>query len=180
MFMTIPKDLNSFLMNKLPIFKYSQEYYNKTYVETLNADLLKKKIYNDKSLREFILEIKHEGCMGCAFSGKGFDLLSQKFNKHGVTGLKLFRIDTSNENILGQFAATPTHLYVRKNKSCDDIEIIIPVSRMQLLFDLEKYSLTDLSKIKFINDMVALQNFHNKRFCNPRYDPDEDVAGYHI
>ena len=175
-----PEDFNLFLDSKKEKFSFVSSYDNLTYSETLKATNFKEKIL-DPSFREFLLEIKHEGCPTCFMLGKMVDHLSQKFDKHKKP-TKFFRIDSDNDiPLFGRFNATPTYLYVRKSKDCKKIELIVPLEKNEFVFKLKKYSLFNLDKIKYHpNLMFGFIVYNKKEFSEPGYDPDLDVRMFQV
>lgn len=172
-------EFNSYLNKSKEEFIYTTPYDNLTYVETLNGDSFRRRIF-DSSFRECILEIKHEGCPSCYMLGKMNDHLSQKFNKHGVLKkIPIFRIDTENDILLGQFLATPTYLFIRKTKDNKRIEMISPLEKNEFISLIKRNSRYDLSMIKYHpNLMYGYINYQKKEFSKKNYDPDLDLEGF--
>ena len=73
-----PDDFMKYLKNKMDVFKQPAMMQNYTYVQTLNNGNFVEKVIKDNSFKEFLIEIKHEGCPTCFMLGKMFDHLSQK------------------------------------------------------------------------------------------------------
>ena len=174
------KDFNNYLKGSQKMFSFKDNNIdNLTYVETINSLNFKEKIIDDKSFKEFIIEIKHEGCPTCYILGKMLDHLSQKFKKHKINKVKFFRIDTANDlPYLGEFLATPTYLHCRKNEKGEIVQIS-PLEKQNFIFDLRKASSYDLSKIRYhpnigIGNHIYLQ----KEFLKKNYDPDMDLESF--
>lgn len=177
-----PEEFNQYLSNKKEKFTYTDEYFNFSYVESLNATDFTRKIF-DSSFREFILEIKHEGCPTCFMLGKMHDHLSQKTKKHGLSKkLRHFRIDTENDiPLFGKFSATPTYLFVRKNKENTELELVVPLEKNDFLFSIKKYSRLNLDKIKYHpNLMYGFFIYQKREFAEKGFDPDVDVRVFDI
>lgn len=175
------EDFSEYFKGTKPKFTYTDAYNNLTYVETLCADNFSEKVL-DPSFKEFILEIKHEGCPACFLLGKMVDHLSQKLHKHKLLDkLRIFRIDTANDiPLLGEFAATPTYLFIRKNDK-NEIEFIAPLDKNEFLFQVKKFSKLNLEKIRYHpNLMIGYQVYHQRKFAEEGYDPDFDIQGFLI
>lgn len=173
------EEFDSFLFNKKEKFEYFNEYDNLTFVETLKGTNFLNRIMEDKTFREFILELKHEGCPTCFMLGKMLDHLSMKFYKHGLLPkFKFFRIDTDNDiPMFGRFNATPTYLYVRKTKDLNNIQFVANIEKNEFLFKINKFSLLKtINKIKYHpNLMLGFYTYQKKEFCKKEFDPDHDV-----
>jgi hypothetical protein len=177
-----PEEFMKYLNNKIEPFKQPVLMDNHTFVETVNNSTFKEKIIDDHSFREFMIEIKHEGCPTCFMLGKMFDHLSQKFEKHKkLKKLRFFRVDTHNDiPYLGEFAATPTYLFCRKDKN-GNIELISPVDKNDFLFKIKKLSNLDLSKIRYHPNLAyGFYIFQRQDFLKPNYEPDIDISGFSI
>ena len=181
-FFRFSNELQNYLRNKHPIYRRQVNVDNLTNVSFVNSKNFKSKILEDKKLKEFILEIKHEGCPSCFMLGKMFDHLSLKFKKHKCENkIKFFRIDTENDlRFLGEFAATPTYLFCKKNEK-GEITFVAEIPKPEFIFRIKKYSNYDLSKIKYHPNLYfGFQVYQSKEFLKPDFDPDMDINGYQI
>jgi thiol-disulfide isomerase/thioredoxin len=175
-------DFMKYLKNKSEAFKQPVLMENYTYVKTVNNETFRDVILNDNSFKEFMIEIKHEGCPTCFMLGKMFDHVSQKFQKHGYSKrFKFFRIDTHNDMpYLGEFAATPTYLFCRKNEKGEIIQIN-PVEKNEFLFKIKKLSKMDLAKVRYHPNLAyGFYIFQRQDFLKPNYEPDIDISGFAI
>ena len=173
-------ELQNYMSNKHPIYKPQTSVDNLTNVKFLNTKTFKEKILDDKKLKEFIIEIKHEGCPSCFMLGKMFDQLSLKLKKHKLENkIKLFRIDTENDlRYLGDFAATPTYLFGKKNEK-GEITFLSEIPKQEFIFRIKKYSNYDLTKIRYHPNLYfGFQVYQNKMFLKPDFDPDIDINSY--
>jgi len=173
-------ELENYMSNRHPIFKLQTPVENYTNVQFINSKNFKEKILDDKKLKEFVLEIKHEGCPSCFMLGKMFDHLSLKIKKHKLENkIKLFRIDTENDlRYLGDFAATPTYVFGKKNDK-GEITFLNEIPKQEFIFRLKKYSNYDLTKIRYHPNLYfGFQVYQNKMFLKPEYDPDIDINSY--
>lgn len=173
-------ELQNYMSNKHPQLKLQTPIENLTNVAFINSKNFKEKILDDKKLKEFVLEIKHEGCPSCFMLGKMFDHLSLKFKKHKLDHkIKLFRIDTENDlRYLGDFAATPTYIFGKKNDK-GEITFLSEMPKPEFIFRLKKYSNYDLSKIRYHPNLYfGFQIYQNKMFLKPDFDPDMDISAY--
>jgi hypothetical protein len=176
------KDFSEYLNNEAKNFKQPVQMENYSYVQTINNSAFKKKVLEDNSFKEFMIEIKHEGCPTCFMLGKMYDHLSQKFHKHGKDKhLKFFRIDTHNDiPYLGEFAATPTYLFCKKNNKGEIVQIN-PVDKNDFLFKIKKLSNFDLAKIRYHPNLAfGFYLFQRQDFLKPNYEPDIDISGFSI
>ena len=149
-----------------------------TYVKDINNESFQKEIIEDKNCKEYILEIYKDNCPACFILGKMFDHLSHKFNKHNITGMKLLRINIDDNDIplLGEFNATPTFLYLRKNDK-GQIEYICPLQKENFISKLKTLSKTDLSKIQYPPNISYGYLLYMKReYLKPDYDPDAEIV----
>lgn len=175
-------DFNKYIRNKKEIFKKPEVIENLTYVTTVNSLNFEDKILKDKSFKEFMIEVKHEGCPTCYMLGKMFDHVSQKFHKHKYDKkFKFFRVDTHNDiPHLGEFAATPTYLFCRKNDK-GQIEFISQVDKQDFLFKMKKLSKLDLNKVRYHPNIgFGFYIFQKNEFMKDTYDPDLDISGFNI
>lgn len=173
-------ELQNYFRNQHPIYKRQTNVENFTNVKFINSKNFKQKILDDKKLKEFIIEIKHEGCPSCFMLGKMFDHLSLKLKKHKLDNkIKLFRIDTENDlRYLGDFAATPTYLFCKKNEK-GEITFMNEIPKPEFMFRLKKYSNYDLTKIRYHPNLYfGFQIYQNKLFLKPEFDPDLDINSY--
>jgi len=173
-------ELQNYMSNKHHLFKLQTPVENLTNVTFINSKNFREKILDDKKLKEFVLEIKHEGCPSCFMLGKMFDHLSLKFKKHKLDSkIKLFRIDTENDlRYLGDFAATPTYVFGKKNEK-GEITFLSEMPKPEFIFRLKKYSNYDLSKIRYHPNLYfGFQIYQNKMFLKADYDPDMDINSY--
>jgi hypothetical protein len=177
-----PDDFSKYLKNKKEIFKKPELMENLTYVSTLNSKNFEDKVINDKSFKEFLVEVKHEGCPTCYMLGKMFDHVSQKFQKHKYEKkIKMFRVDTHNDlPYLGEFAATPTYLFCRKNDK-GEVELISQIDKSEFLFKIKKLSKFDLNKARYHPNIgFGFYIFQRNEFMKDNYDPDLDISGFNI
>jgi len=173
-------ELQNYMSNRHPLFKLQTPVDNYTKVNFINAKNFKEVILDDKKLKEFIIEIKHEGCPSCFMLGKMFDHLSLKFKKHKLENkIKFFRIDTENDlRYLGDFAATPTYVFGKKNAK-GEITFLNEIPKQEFIFRVKKYSNYDLTKIRYHPNLYfGFQVYQNKLFLKPDYDPDMDISAY--
>jgi hypothetical protein len=180
-YFSFPDEFNSYLTKGKESFKYEEPYDNLTHAESLSGKSFNDKIFNPK-FREFILEIKHEGCPTCFMLGKMTDHLTQKMHKHKVLSkLPVFRIDTENDIGFGTFLATPTYLFVRKSKDNKKIELIAPIEKNEFLLAIKRYSNYNLHKIQYHpNLMFGFITYQRKEFAKGNYDPDYDMQAFKI
>ncbi len=180
-YFSFPDEFNQYLSKGKEEFKYVTPYDNLSYIETLNGANFKDKIFNS-SFKEFILEIKHEGCPTCYMLGKMTDHLSQKMHKHKyLNKLPMFRIDTENDIGLGQYLATPTYLFVKKSKDNDKIEQMIPLEKTEFISAIKRYSRYNLSKLNYHpNLMYGFINYQRKEFAKRDYDADVDLHPFKV
>jgi hypothetical protein len=175
-----PKDFNSYLKGAQKRFTFKDNNIeNLTYVETINSTNFKQKVIDDMSFKEFIIEIKHEGCPTCFILGKMLDHLSQKFKKHKVNKIRFFRIDTANDlPYLGEYLATPTYLHCKKNEK-GELTQISPLEKQNFIFDMRKASSYDLSKIRY-HPNIGIGNhiYQQKEYLKKNYDPDMDLEHF--
>jgi hypothetical protein len=175
-------DFNKYIRNKKEIFKKPEVMENLTYVSTVNSLNFEEKVLKDNSFREFMIEVKHEGCPTCYMLGKMFDHVSQKFHKHKYDKkFKFFRVDTHNDiPHLGEFAATPTYLFCRKNEK-GQIEMISQVDKQDFLFKIKKLSKLDLNKVRYHPNIgFGFYIYQKNEFMKDSYDPDIDISGFNI
>ena len=179
-YFSFPKELQNHLKNRHPVYKNSPNVELLTNVTFLNSKNFKEKILDDKNLKEFIIEIEHEGCPSCFMLGKMFDHLSLKFKKHTLHNkIKFFRIDTENDlRFLGDFAATPTYLFCKKN-SKGEITFMNELHKPEFIYRIKKYSNYDLNKIRYHPNLYfGFQIYKNKMFLKPDFDPDMDIKDF--
>lgn len=182
-FFKFPEEFDKFLLSQKEKFDFVEDYDNLTFVEKLNGTNFVEKLIADESFQECLLEIKHEGCPTCFMLGRMVDHLSQKFKKHDkMNQFRFFRIDTDNDiPLFGRFAATPTHLYLRKSEDKKKIDLVVPLEKNQFLFGLKKYSKLNLDSIKYHpNLMFGFFIYQKKEFSEVNYDPDLDVRAFQL
>ena len=173
-------ELQNHLSNKLPLYTRSTSVENLTNVTFVNSKNFKEKILDDKNLKEFIIEVEHEGCPSCFMLGKMIDHLSLKLKKHKLQNkIKFFRIDTENDlRFLGDFAATPTYLFCKKN-SKGEITFMNEIPKPEFIYRIKKYSNYDLNRIRYHPNLYfGFQVYQNKMFLKPDFDPDMDIKDY--
>jgi len=174
-----PDEFNKYLKGKAKKFIYPIKVDNLSYVTELNAENFEEKVIKDYSFKEFLIEVKHEGCPTCFMLGKMVDHLSQKFRKHNLANkFRFFRIDSHNDlPYIGDFSATPTYLFCRKEG--EKITLISQLDKNDFLFQLKKLSKLDLTKIRYHPNIgYGFHLYQNQEFLKPDYNPDIDVLGF--
>lgn len=176
---SFPEEFEKYLRNKKDPYFRQEEIDNLTYVQTVNSKNFEEKVLKDNSFKEFLIEIKHEGCPTCFYLGKTFDHISQKMKKYNVNNFKMFRTDTHNDlPYLGEFSATPTYLFCRKNDK-GQINFISYVDKNELLFKTQKLAKIDLSKIRYHpNIAMGFILYKRNEFLKENYDPDLDLGDF--
>ena len=177
-YFNLEDNYNKYGQSNLP--KYNNEDSQRemfTYVQETNSESFNKLICEDNSFSECLVEIYKDNCPACFIMGKMFDHLSHKFHKHQIKEMKLFRINIDKNEIplLGEFNATPTFLFIRKDKN-NKIEFVAPLSKNNFFEKLKNISQTNLSKIQYHpNISYGYLLYMNKEFCKKDYDPDMDI-----
>lgn len=162
--------------NQLPEYISQIEIKGKSNVIEVNSNNFKDKVISDNSFKEFIIEISKENCPSCFILGKMLDHLSLKLIKHNIDKLKLFRIDSNNDiPYIGEFNATPTYLFCRKNNK-GLIEYITQLNKDNFIEKLKEMSCLDLSKINYHKNLAnGYLLYLNRYFEKDYFDPDFDL-----
>jgi thiol-disulfide isomerase/thioredoxin len=174
-----PDEFNKYLKGKGKTYNNPVKVDNLSYAIDLNAANFEEKVLNDNSFKEFLVEVKHEGCPTCFMLGKMIDHLSQKFQKHKLSKkFKFFRIDSHNDlPFIGDFSATPTYLYCKKENN--KITSISQLDKNDFLFQLKKNSSLDLTKIRYHPNIgYGFHIYQNLEFLQADWNPDNDVLGF--
>ena len=149
-----------------------------SFVEEISASDFIKKVKEDNSISEIILNLFKYNCPPCFIYGKTFDHLSQKLKFHNVNSIKLFKINIDENDIplLGEFISSPTFLHILKTNDKLNFKEITPLYVDNFISKLKSVSSIDLSKINYNqNFMFGYHIFKNKDFLKKDYNPDIDL-----
>lgn len=174
------ENLDKYYKNDLKEFDKSKNIKIKmpSFVEEISSNEFIKKVKNDSSFSEIILNIYKYNCPPCFIYGKTFDHLSQKLNFHKINSIKLFKINIDENDIplIGEFNSAPTFIHISKTSNNLKFKEITPLNIKSFILKLKSVSSINLSKINYNqNFMYGYNIFKNQEFLRKDYNPDIDL-----